>query len=105
LVLLVEETESYIFIYKPNSDPASFGRFLEGDELRVGYDMETKFLAGLTRIKAKTLSGIGSGSRVRSGLGRVTGLRLFPYLGAIWLAGLGWITARVTGLRHFPYPG
>jgi hypothetical protein len=78
---------------------------LEGDELRVGYDMETEFPAGLTRVKAKTLSGIRSGSWVRSGPGRVTRLSLFPYLGAIGLAGLGRITARVTGLRHFPYPG
>jgi hypothetical protein len=74
------------------------------DELRLGYDMETEFPAGLTRVKAKTLSRIRWGSRVRSGLGRVTELRLFPYLGAIALAGLGRITAWVTGLRHFPYP-
>jgi hypothetical protein len=67
--------------------------------------METEFLARLTRIKAKTLSRIRSGSRVRSGLGRVTGLRLFPYPGVIGLAGLCRITARVTGLWHFPYPG
>jgi hypothetical protein len=67
--------------------------------------METEFLARLTLIKVKTLSGIGSGSRVRSGPGRVTGLKLFPYLGVIGLAGLGRITARVTGLWHFPYPG
>jgi hypothetical protein len=67
--------------------------------------METEFPVGLTWVKAKTLSGIGSGSRVRSGPGRVTGLRLFPYSGAIGLAGLGQITTRVTGLRHFPYLG
>jgi hypothetical protein len=46
---------------------------LEGDELRVCYDMETEFLDGLTWVKAKTLSGIRSGSRVRSGPGRVIG--------------------------------
>jgi hypothetical protein len=40
--------------------------------------MKTDFLAGLTRIKAKTLSGIGSGSQVRSGPSRVAGLRHFP---------------------------
>jgi hypothetical protein len=40
---------------------------LEGDELQVGYDMETEFPAGLTRVKAKTLSRIRSGSQVRSG--------------------------------------
>jgi hypothetical protein len=39
---------------------------------------ETDFLARLTRVKANTLSGIGSGSQVRSGSGRVTGLRHFP---------------------------
>jgi hypothetical protein len=50
--------------------------------------METEFSAGLTWVKAKTLSGIGSGSRVRSSPGRVTGLRLFPYPRAIGLAGL-----------------
>jgi hypothetical protein len=64
-------------IYKSNSNSASFERFLEGDELQVGYNMETEFLAGLTRVKAKTLSEIRSGSRVGSGLDRVTGLRLF----------------------------
>jgi hypothetical protein len=45
--------------------------------------METEFLAGLARVKAKTLSESGRVSRVRSGPGRVTGLRLFPYSGAI----------------------
>jgi hypothetical protein len=70
-------------IYKLNSNSASFGRFLEGGELRVGYDMETEFSTGLTWVKAKTLSGIGLGSRVRSGPGRVTGLGHFLYQGAI----------------------
>jgi hypothetical protein len=78
---------------------------LERDELRVGYDMETEFPAGLTRVRAKTLSGIGSGSQVRSGTDSVTGLRLFPYPRAIGLAGLDWIMARVTELRHFSYLG
>jgi hypothetical protein len=49
-------------IYKPNSNSASFGRFLEGDELCVCYDTETEFSTGLRWVKAKTLSGIGSGS-------------------------------------------
>jgi hypothetical protein len=36
-------------------------------------------LSGLANmVKAKTLTRIGSGKRVRSGLGRVTGLMLFP---------------------------
>jgi hypothetical protein len=77
---------------------------LEGDEHRVGYDMETELPIGLTRVKAKPLSGIESGSRVRSGPGRVTRLRLFSYSGAIELAGLGQIMTQITGLRHFPYP-
>jgi hypothetical protein len=63
---------------------------------------ETRFSTGLVRVKAETLSGRG---RVRSGPGWVTGLRHFPYPGAIGLAGLARVTARVTGLRHFPYPG
>jgi hypothetical protein len=57
---------------------------LEADELRIGCNVETEFPAGLTRVKAKTLSKIGSGSRVRSGQGqgRVTGLRLFSLSGS-----------------------
>jgi hypothetical protein len=51
--------------------------------------METRFLAGLAWVKAKTLSGSGRVSRDRSGPGRVTGLRCFPYPGAVGLAGLG----------------
>jgi hypothetical protein len=69
-------------IYKPNSNSTSFGRFLEGDELWDCYDIETEFPAGLTRVKEETLSGSG---RVTAW---VTGLRHFPYLGAIRLAGL-----------------
>jgi hypothetical protein len=66
---------------------------------------ETGFSAGLAWVKVKTLSGSGRVSRVRSGLGQVTGSRHFPYLGAIGLAGLGPITTRVTGLWNFPYSG
>jgi hypothetical protein len=69
-------------IYKSNSNSASFGRFLEGDELRVCYDMETEFPTGLTLVKAKTLSKIRSGSRVMSGPDRIIELRRFPYPGA-----------------------
>jgi hypothetical protein len=65
----------------------------------------TRFSAGLARVKAKTLSGSSRVSRVRPGLGWVTGLRHFPYPGVIGLSGLGQVTAQVTGLRHFPYPG
>jgi hypothetical protein len=42
-----------------------FGRFLEEDELQVGYDMETKFPTGLRWVKENTLSGIGSPGLVR----------------------------------------
>jgi hypothetical protein len=58
-------------------------------------------LAGLTWVKAKTLSGCGRVSRVRSGPGRVIGLRHFPYLGAVGLAGLGRVMVWKTGLMHF----
>jgi hypothetical protein len=62
---------------------------LEGDELRVGYGMETVFLGRVNSVKVKTLFGSG---RVKSGPGQVTGLRCFPYSGAIELAGLGsWV--------------
>jgi hypothetical protein len=62
-------------------------------------EMETKFLAGLTWVKGETISRIGSGSRVRSVLGRITGLRHFPSSRAVGLAGLGWVTARVRQVR------
>jgi hypothetical protein len=52
---------------------------------------DTEFSAGLAWVKAKTLSSIRSGSRVRSGPGRITGLRHFPYPGAVGLGGLGWV--------------
>jgi hypothetical protein len=52
----------------------------------------------LAQVKAKTLSRIRSGSRVRSGPSQITGLRHFPYPGTIELAGLGRVTAWVTGL-------
>jgi hypothetical protein len=51
---------------------------LEGNELRVCYDMETEFL---------------------------TGLRQKPYLELGREVRLGRVTARATGLIHFPYPG
>jgi hypothetical protein len=66
-----------ISIYKLNSNSASFGRFSEGDELRVCYDTDTEFSAGLARVKEETLSETG---RVTAW---VTGLRHFSYLGAI----------------------
>jgi hypothetical protein len=42
---------------------------------------ETDFSSWANTVKAKTLSGIGSRNRVRSGLGQITGLRLFPSFG------------------------
>jgi hypothetical protein len=50
---------------------------------------ETEFSAGLAWVKAKTFFGIGSGRRVRSGPSWITGLRHFPYPGAVGLVGLG----------------
>ncbi len=38
--------------------------------------MNLRFLVGLVRIKAKTLPEIRSGSRVRSGLGRLSRVRV-----------------------------
>jgi hypothetical protein len=42
---------------------------------RVGYDTEIEFPTGLARVKAKTFSGIGSGSQIRSCPGWKAGLR------------------------------
>jgi hypothetical protein len=55
---------------------------------------ETRFSVGLARVKAKTLSESGRVSQVRSGPGRVTGLRCFPYPGAVWFAELGLVRVR-----------
>jgi hypothetical protein len=60
--------------------------------------METKFSAGVAQVKAKTISESGRVSRVRSGPGRVIGLRHFPYPGVVGLAGLERVTARVSKL-------
>jgi hypothetical protein len=46
---------------------------------------ETEFPAGLARVKEKTLYRSSRVSRVRSGPSRVTGLRRFPYPGAVGL--------------------
>jgi hypothetical protein len=48
---------------------------------------ETDFLAGLTQVKAKTLSEIGLGSRVRSGLGQVRQVKVKALSEAV---GLSW---------------
>jgi hypothetical protein len=42
-----------------NSNSASFGRFLEGDELRFGFGMETEFPGRVNSVKENTLSRIG----------------------------------------------
>jgi hypothetical protein len=70
-----------ISIYKPNSNSASFGRFLEGDELRVCYDIEIEFPAGLARVKAETLSGSGRVSQVRSDYGSGNRVKAFSLSG------------------------
>jgi hypothetical protein len=82
-----------ISIYKPNSNSASFGRFLEGDKLRVCYDTETEFLAGLARVR----SGYDSGNRVKA----------FSLSGAIGLVGLSsgrTKTSPRTGFSLIPQP-
>jgi hypothetical protein len=66
-----------ISIYKLNSNSDSFGRFLEGDELRVCYDTDTEFSAGLARVKEETLSETGRVSRVRSGYGLGNRIKAF----------------------------
>jgi hypothetical protein len=73
-------------MYKSNSNSVSFGRSLEGDELWVCHDTETEFQVGLTRVKAKTLSRIGSRSRVRSGPGRVRQVKAKSLSGAVRLS-------------------
>jgi hypothetical protein len=67
-----------------NSISRRFGRNQEGGEF-LAKITETEFLTGLTRVKAKTLSGIGSGSRVRSGPGLISRVRV---AGLSRLAGL-----------------
>jgi hypothetical protein len=74
-----------ISIYKPNSNSLH----LEGDELRVCYNTDTEFLARLAHVKAETLSKSGRVSQVGRVTSWVTGLRHFPYPGAIGLAKLG----------------
>jgi hypothetical protein len=70
-----------ISIYKLNSNSTLFGRFLEGDELQVCYDTDTKFPAGLARVKVETLSGSGRVSRVRSGYGSGNRVKAFSLSG------------------------
>jgi hypothetical protein len=88
---------------------------LEGGELRVCYDTEIEFSAGLTRVRAKTLSRIGSGSRVRSGnqvkaffLARAGRLGRVCRVGVAGLSGLSSDKAKTSpraGFSHIPKPG
>jgi hypothetical protein len=73
-----------------------------GGEFGLVTITETEFLAGLTRVKAKTLSGIGSGSRVRSGL---------SWISRVKVAGLSGLTSGKAktspraGFSIIPQPG
>jgi hypothetical protein len=70
-----------ISIYILNSNSASFGSFLEGDEFWVCYNTYTKFPAGLAQVMAETISGSGRVSRVRSGYGSGNRVKAFPLSG------------------------
>jgi hypothetical protein len=48
-----------------------------------------QFSVGLARVKAKTLSGVGSGTRVRSGKAGLSSGKSKSYSRAVGLAGLG----------------
>jgi hypothetical protein len=93
-----------ISIYKPNSNSASFGRFFEGDELQVCYDMETEFPAMLAWVKAETLSGSGRVSRVRSGYGSGNWVKAFSLSGGDQVSWVGLVLyplARIGLTVHF----
>jgi hypothetical protein len=64
--------------FESNSISQRFKRNQEAGETGSVTITKTDFSGWANTVKAKTLSGIGSGNRVRSGPGRVTGLRLFP---------------------------
>jgi hypothetical protein len=76
------------FLVELNSISRRFGRNQEGGESGSVTITKTGFSAELARVKAKTLSGSSRVSWVRSGPGRVTELRYFPYPGVVGLAGL-----------------
>jgi hypothetical protein len=67
-------------IYKPNSNSASFGRYLEGDEHRVCYDTETEFPVELARVKAETLSGAIGLAALTSGKARTLSQACFSLI-------------------------
>jgi hypothetical protein len=54
-----------------------------------GYDSNFWFAVGLARVKAKTLSGIRSGTQVRSGKAEFSSGMAKSLSGAVGLAGLG----------------
>jgi hypothetical protein len=56
-------------LFESSSISRRIGRNQEGGEFGSVTITETDFLPGLTRVKAKAISGIRSGSWVRSGLG------------------------------------
>jgi hypothetical protein len=66
---------------------------------------ETEFLAGLTRVKAKTLPEIRSGSRVRSGLGRLSRVRVAGLSGLAGLSSGKEKTSPRAGFSLIPQPG
>jgi hypothetical protein len=70
---------------------------LEEDEFRLVTISETKSQAGLTLVKAKTLSGIRLGSRIRSG-NRVKAFSLVRAgrLGRVRVAGLSRLSSGKT---------
>jgi hypothetical protein len=82
-------------IDKLNSNLASYGRCLEGDELRVCYDTETEFSTGLRKIPYPK-----SGRWVRSGyqwvMTRESRVKAFSL---VQTGRLGWVCrVRVAGL-------
>jgi hypothetical protein len=72
-------------LFESNSISRRFERNQERGEFKSVTITGTDFLAGLTRVKAKILSEIGSGSRVRSGPRWVTGLKAFSLARAGWV--------------------
>jgi hypothetical protein len=63
-------------VYKPNTNSASLGRFLEADGFRLVTILENESQARLAWVKAKTLS------RIRSGYGSVNRVKTFSLSGS-----------------------
>jgi hypothetical protein len=77
----------------------------EGGEYRSVTIAETEFLVELARVKAKTLSGSSRVSRVRSGYGSGNRVMAFSLSRSEWVSRVRLGPGRITGLRCFPYPG